>query len=177
MKYAVIHCGSNNIGRNRPREISDSLLDIGETFLDARPNAYIFTHGIIPRDMSPFSSRRARIREVNMLVRSECNLRDRFVYIEPASEFYGPGGYLNEELYWGDNLHLVEAGNEVMARSISEAVRRKQRNTGVGMMGRPNHVLDSYALGQFESIRASPSNPIPPTSSPLGMGSLLFCHL
>ena len=29
MKYAVIHCGSNNIGRNRPREMSDSLLDIG----------------------------------------------------------------------------------------------------------------------------------------------------
>ena len=98
MKYAVIHCGSNNIGRNRPREISDSLLDIGETFLDARPNSYIFIHGIIPRDMSPFSCRRARIREVNMLVRSECNLRDRFVYIEPASEFCGPGGYLNEEL-------------------------------------------------------------------------------
>ena len=138
--------------------------------MDARPNAYIFIHGIIPRDMSPFSSRRARIREVNMLVRSECNLRDRFVYIEPASELCGPGGYLNEELYWGDNLHLVEAGNEIMARSISEAVRKRQSYTGAGTMGRPNPVMDSYAIGEFESIGATPSHRLPPTSSPPGDG-------
>ena len=73
MKYAVIHCGSNNLDRNRPQEIADDLVNIGVTFLDARPNVYIFIHGLIPRDISPFSSRRARIREVNMIVRNVCH--------------------------------------------------------------------------------------------------------
>ena len=121
MKYAVIHCGSNNLDRNRPQEIADDLIKIGVTFLHARPSACVFIHGLIPRDFSPFSSRRTRINEVNMRVRSACHLRDRFVYIEPASDFCEPGGELNEAMYWRDSLHLIEAGNKVMARSISEA--------------------------------------------------------
>ena len=132
MRYAVIHCGSNNLDRNRPQEIADDLLKIGVTFLRARPTACIFIHGLIPRDFSPFSSRRAKIGEVNKRVRSACHLRDGFVYIEPASEFCEPGGELNESMYLGDGLHLIEAGNKVMARSISEAVRRKKSNAGVG---------------------------------------------
>ena len=70
MKYAVIHCGSNNLDQNRPQEIADNLIKIGVTFLHERPSACVFIHGLIPRDFSPFSSRRIRINEVNMRVRS-----------------------------------------------------------------------------------------------------------
>ena len=147
MKYAVIHCGSNNLDRDRPHKIADDLVKIGLTFLDARPAAYIFIHGLIPRDVSPFSSRRAKIRDVNSIVRNACNLSDKMIYIEPANDFCWPDGTLNNALYY-DSLHLVEAGNEVMARSISDALLR-QMNENMVMLGRLNPVINSYAIGEF----------------------------
>ena len=42
-------------------------------------------------------------------------------YIDPDHKWTTAGGILNMNLYYKDNLHLVEKGNEKLAKAITTA--------------------------------------------------------
>ena len=69
MKYAVIHCGTNNVDKHEPRDIADGLVNIGLSFRGTRRGSSVIIHGLLPRDFDALSHRRAKIREVNSIFR------------------------------------------------------------------------------------------------------------
>ena len=54
---------------------------------------------------------RAKIRQVNAILKESYSRLYRFTYIEPADDLCGPDGRLNENLYFKDGLHIVDADN------------------------------------------------------------------
>ena len=141
----------------------------------------VFLHGLLPRDASPQSVRRRKISDVNNLLEGLCGWQ-RMTYIKPCSDFCEINGYLSGIHYYIDNLHLSRVGNETLARTIVSAVKRKKERSN-NQAPSYNYAIfqteflgdrwDSYALGQFESIGATPSHPsshLPASLPPPGDG-------
>ena len=68
------------------------------------------------------TSRRAKIRQVNELVRSLCLCEPNFSFIEESSRWVDNFDRLNEMLYHTDHLHLIKAGNEILASQFVSAI-------------------------------------------------------
>lgn len=126
-KVVVVLCGTNNIDKNSPSEITQGILAIVDYIRKKKPNASIIVCGILPRDLFP-TIRRENIDEVNdelfeYISYSE-ELRDENVYfLAPGKGWTTRGGQLDESLYFTDHLHLVEEGDEKLAKSISRLAK------------------------------------------------------
>ena len=191
IKCAIIMCGTNNIDSNRPQAIADSIVDIGMAIRTARPETAIFLHGLLPRDACPQSYRRVQIEQVNDMLEGLCGWKG-MTFLKPSSDFCEMDGRLSRVRYRTDNLHLLESGNVTLARDIFSAVRRQQEHADKfidffddDVIGLPEYLGNgwdgtlsspSYAMGEFESIGATPSHPLPPTSSPPGDGFPPLLH-
>ena len=118
-KYAIIHCGTNNIDRDRPRDIADGVLSIGLTIQEALPNVKVIITGLFPRDRE-YSFRRDKIKQVNVYLKNGCSHSEirNFYFIQPDEDWCLEDGKLNEELYYQDCLHLNDKGDEKFAKSI-----------------------------------------------------------
>lgn len=129
IKYAVIHCGTNNIDKNRPQDIANGIISIGLTFQDTRPGTRVIIHGLLPRDLDAKSHRRQKIRELNSMLKLMCEREDMplFLYAEPDSGFLQENGQLNEGMYYHDCLHLVEPGDDKLANTIYQAIIKLQK--------------------------------------------------
>ena len=51
LHICVIHCGTNNIDRDTPSDITDGITSIVSVFQTAKPNAKIIITGLLPRDL------------------------------------------------------------------------------------------------------------------------------
>ena len=126
-KVIVVLCGTNNIDKNSAGEIVQGIVAIVGYIRSRKPKISVIVHGILPRDLYP-SARREKAAEVNMELSEYINysdeLREEFVYfLMPEKDWVLKGGLLDESLYFTDHLHLVEAGDEKLAKSISRLVR------------------------------------------------------
>lgn len=126
-KVVVVLCGTNNLDKNNTGEIAQGILAIVDYIRKKKPNVSIVVCGILPRDLYP-TIRRDNIDELNdelfeYISYSE-ELRDEYVYfLAPGTGWTRKGGKLDESLYFTDHLHLVEAGDEKLAKSISRLVK------------------------------------------------------
>ena len=126
-KVVVVLCGTNNIDKNSPSEIAQGILAIVDYIRKKKPDMSIVVCGILPRDLYP-TIRRDNIDEVNnelfeYISYSE-ELRDECVYfLAPEKGWTTRGGKLDESLYFTDHLHLVEEGDEKLAKAISRLVK------------------------------------------------------
>ena len=91
--------------------------------------------GILPWDFSP-GIRRNKIRSVNLQIKDVvAEMNNNFItYIDPDHTWTSSGGALNTNHYFKDNLHLIEKGNEKLAKAITTAL-----NMGCFKQQQPQH--------------------------------------
>ena len=117
LKYVVINCGTNNLDKDNPDEISDGLICIALLFQKRLKQLQIVANGIIPRD-PPNTRRRQKLLEVNQLLRDKCTSYNSLYFLKPDTDWTTLDGGLNKTLYYKDNTHLLENGNKKLAVSI-----------------------------------------------------------
>lgn len=126
-KVIVVLCGTNNMDKNSASEIAQGILAIVDYIHTKKPEVSIIICGILPRDLYA-GSRREKIDEVNEelfeYISFSDELRDENVYFLPPEKGWTlKGGALDESLYFTDHLHLVEGGDEKLAKSIVRLVK------------------------------------------------------
>ena len=114
----IIHCGTNNVDYDQPRDVALGVVSVGLAFLERSPNLTIFITGLLPRD-SKASSRRFKIVQINNYLKYYCETKlKNFRYLDHHSDYLCDDGSLRKELYYKDRLHLVEKGNALFANRI-----------------------------------------------------------
>ena len=76
---------------------------------------------MLPRDAS-WSINRVLIKEVNQILKANCS-KSFFIYIGYDSCWTFANGSLNPDLFFSDNVHLVEKGNLKLAESIFISIK------------------------------------------------------
>ena len=144
VKYVVIHCGTNNIGHDAPKEIANGVFSIGLTYKEKRPDVKVLITGLLPRDEG-WSFRRDLLIETNVYLKKLCSSDDApdFYYMPPPSAFSQDDGTVDKELYYDDLLHLSEAGNNAFGKAIYEKLRK--------IVGRVSF-SDDFAIGEPEIL-------------------------
>ena len=126
-KIIVVLCGTNNIDKNSSSEIAQGILAIVDFIRNKKPNVNIIVCGILPRDLYP-SSRRNKVDDVNeelfqYISYSEELQNENVYFLPPEKGWTARGGELDKNLYFKDHLHLVEEGDEKLAKSITRLVK------------------------------------------------------
>ena len=127
VKVVVVLCGTNNIEKNTPGEIAQGVLAIVDYIQMKKPAVSIIVCGILPRDLLP-TIKREDIEEVNnelfeYISYSEELADKNVIFLAPGKGWTTKGGQLDQSLYFTDHLHLVEEGDEKLAKSISRLVK------------------------------------------------------
>ena len=120
LKNVVILCGTNNLFQDSPEDIADGVIEIAETFQSKYNSINIAISSILPRDAS-WSINRVLIKEVNEILKEKCS-RLFFVYISYDSCWTVANGSLNPDLFFLNNVHLVDQGNLKLAESIFSSI-------------------------------------------------------
>ena len=120
LKNAVILSGTNNLFQDSPEDIADGVIEIAETFQSKCNSINIAIGGILPRDAS-WSINQVLIKEVNEILKEKSS-RLFFTCISYDSCWTVANGSLNPDLFFLDNVHLVEQGNLELAESIFSSI-------------------------------------------------------
>jgi len=121
VRVGVLAVGTNNIDADKSLDIALGMLSCAAKMRELRPHLHVVISAILPRDLH-VTSRRAKIRQVNELVRSLCLCEPNFSFIEESSRWVDSFDRLNEMLYHTDHLHLIKAGNEIFASQLVSAI-------------------------------------------------------
>ena len=161
IKSIVIHCGTNNINRDSPYSIAQGIVSVGLVFMEKNPKLNIIISGILPRDLSSSSLRRKKIEKINYITQQECHIH-KFQYVAHDSSWLCENGYLDRHLYHVDNLHLIERGNEKLAKEIQCKIPKLYMNSSnhsTTLTSHPSYSFssnftlpDDYGIGQSECL-------------------------
>ena len=102
IKSVIIHCGTNNITKNRYDEIADSIICIALILKAKQPSLKVILTGIFPRD-STFSKYREIIPKINNHLKLLSSNYDFMTYLEPDHEWLLKNGCLRDRLQ--NSLH------------------------------------------------------------------------
>ena len=131
LSTCVIHCGTNNIGKDSPSNIARGIITIVEAVHKAKPNAKIIIIGLLPRDQKQGFTRKSTY-TVNDELKCLCqrSTQKNLFLLEPDDTWTMPNGDLDKKLYFQDKLHLIESGNEKLARSVHLSISNlKEKDT------------------------------------------------
>ena len=119
LSTCVIHCGTNNIGKDSLCNIARGIITIAEAVQKAKPNAKIIIIGLLPRDQKQGFMRKSTY-TVNDELKHLCqrSTQKNLFLLEPDDTWTMPNEDLDKKLYFQDNLHLIEGGNEKLAGSV-----------------------------------------------------------
>ena len=117
LKYVIIHCGTNNISKDSPSEIANSILCIALLFKKRNPCLKIIITRIFLWD-DKFSRFCIIVPQINQLLKIFTSTYDFIDFIEPTKDWLKYNGDLNNKLFWTDHLHLSKFGNKKFASSI-----------------------------------------------------------
>ena len=165
LKNVVILCGTNNLFQDSSEDIADGILEIAQTFQSSYNSINIANGGILPRDAS-WSINWVLIKEVNQILKAKCS-KSFFIYVGYDSCWTFTNGTLNPDLFFSDNVHLVEKGNLKLAESIFILI--KNRN-GVTCNKHKQFLISykmavSFKLNNFDFLALSFSTVSKPVSS------------
>ena len=103
----VIICGTNNLDRDKPSDITNGLT-CAVAFLQLKHKRFkIAIFGILPRNKGK-SFRRAKLIEMNNILEYKCIQIPNAIHLEPELNWVKQGFEHNIELYYRDKLHLIE---------------------------------------------------------------------
>ena len=130
LKYVVIHCGTNNIDRDQPRDIANGVIAIGLTLQEKCSGLKVIVTGLLPRDPE-WSHRRKKIKLINYYLKKLCDNFNEFYFMKQDDDWTNKDGNLDEKLYYTDQLHLIEAGNRKLACSILKILSKLMQDEKV----------------------------------------------
>ena len=132
LKYVVIHCGTNNIDRDQPRDIANGVISIGLKLQEKCRGLKVIVTGLLPRH-SEWSQRRKKINSFNYYLEKLCCDRfDDFYFMKQDDDWTDEDGKLDKKLYYADQLNLVEAGNRKFACSILKILSKLMQDEKLG---------------------------------------------
>ena len=100
-------CGTNNIQHDSVEDITGGIIDISSQLRHIYKNSNVIVCGLLPRDES-WSVNRVYIKELNEYLHHKCNFIG-VTYIDQI-DWTSQNGSLKSNLYYDDNLHLIEEG-------------------------------------------------------------------
>ena len=166
LKYVVIHCGTNNIDRDQPRDIANGVISIGLKLQEKCRGLKVIVTGLLPRD-SQWSQRRKKINLINYYLEKLCCDRfDDFYFMKQDDNWTDKDGKLDKKLYYADQLHLVETGNRKFACSILNILSKLMQDEKLGNSSdeRKAHFLFESNSDVNHCKPVSDSKPIRPVS-------------
>ena len=122
IKKAVVLCGTNNLNQHLPEDITDGIIEVASIFKSKYGSIGIFVCGILPRDFS-WSITQVCIKEVSDILKTKC-FQLCFTFICSDSDWTLSNGSLDPDLFYLDNVHLVENGNFKLAGSIFSLIKK-----------------------------------------------------
>ena len=124
MSYVVLICETNNTDKNIPADIVKSIKYPIQLIKCKFYNCKVIVSGILPRDFGA-GIRRYKIRSVNLQIKhavGEMNNNINVTYINPDHTWPTSGDTLSLHIQYKNNLHLIEQGNEKLAKAISTSL-------------------------------------------------------
>ena len=100
---------TNNSFQDSPTDIADGIIDIAQAFQSSYNSINIAIGSILRLDAS-WSINRVLIKEVKQVLKAKCS-KSFFIYIGYDSCWTFANGSLNPDLFFLDNVHLVEKEN------------------------------------------------------------------
>ena len=169
LKYVVIHCGTNNIDRDQPRDIANGVISIGLKLQEKCRGLKVIVTDLLPRD-SEWSQRREKINSINYYLEKLCCDRfDDFYFMKQDDDWTDEDGKLDKKLYYADQLHLVKAGNRKFACSILKILSKLMQDEKLGNSSdeRKAHYLFEFNSDVNHCKPVSHDKPVPlkPVSS------------
>ena len=118
MRCFVLICGTNNIDKDVLADIVKGVKYAIQLIKCRFYNWKVIVSEILPRDVSP-GIRKNKLRLVNIQIKYAVGemINNNFAYIDPEHIWITSGGTLNTNLYNKDDLHLIEKGNEKLAKA------------------------------------------------------------
>ena len=121
VRAAILVCGVNNVDADKPEDIALGMISCAASLREHNPQIHVFITAILPRDLH-VTFRRVKIRQINKILKSLCLCEPDFSYVEESSKWVDGRDQLNEMLYHTDHLHLIKAGNEILASQLVTAI-------------------------------------------------------
>ena len=132
LKYVVIHCGTNNIDRDQPRDKANGVISIGLKLQEKCRGLKVIVTDLLPRD-SEWSQRRKKVNLINYYLEKLCCDRfDDFYFMKQDDDWTDEDGKLDKKLYYANQLHLVEAGNRKFACPILKILSKLMQDEKLG---------------------------------------------
>ena len=126
LKYVIIHCGTNNISKDSPSKIANSILCIALLKKKKRnPYPKIIITGIFLRD-GKFSRFRIIVPQINQLLKIFTSTYDLIDFLEPTKDCSKCNGDFNNKLFWTDHVYLSKFGNKRLTSSIFTLLQQYQ---------------------------------------------------
>ena len=119
IKYALIHCGTNNIDSHQPESIAEALINISEKIHLYNPDIEVILSEILPRDSNFI--RANKITSTNVILKNRCLKSIKTHFLE-HTDWTKSDGTIKTDLFFSDRLHLNERGNEKLSNEIITAI-------------------------------------------------------
>ncbi|ELT95376.1 hypothetical protein CAPTEDRAFT_190791 [Capitella teleta] len=116
-----LHCGSNELSRSSPHHTARSIAEFSDQLLYRFPSMKIVVGGLLPRWNARYSDFNQRVEITNGLLREECA---RCTHRKTYSSVKGMK-WARRANYCADGVHLSQTGNELLARSLHDAIIRQ----------------------------------------------------
>ena len=110
LQYALVQTGTSNSDHDSARDIAHGVLSIGCQLLEKVHGLKVILSGILPRnDKGPLM--RDKIVTTNKFISECCTQKSNMSFIDHQKEWITSDGELKRDLFFIDNIHLVERGN------------------------------------------------------------------
>ena len=92
--------------QDSPEDIADGIIEIAQKFQSSYNSINIAIGGILPRDAS-YSINWVVFKEFDHILKTKCS-KSFFMYIGCDCSWTFANGSINPDLFFSDNVHLVE---------------------------------------------------------------------
>ena len=147
IKYVLVLGGTNNVDHNSPEEIYRDLITFGLSAQAQYWNAKVVIIPLLPRNTKN-SWRWGKINGINALLLCKC-LKHNLYPFKHQLEWLNIDRSLNMSLFYKDGLHLINNGNELLAKEILcsyKSLKIKLFNSGI----RSFEDVTSFSLNNSE---------------------------
>ena len=129
--------------QDSPEDIADGIIEIAQIFQSKYNSINIAIGSILPCNGS-WSINQVLIKEVNEILKAKCST-SFCIYVSYNSCWTVANGSLNPDLFFLDNVHLLEKGNLKSAESIFSAIEK----CSVVTFNKHKQFLISYKMAVF----------------------------
>ena len=111
-EYAIIHCGTNNLGHNSPLKTAEGLINNACILKENYKNLYIFVSCLLPKNDEK-SLKRSLLYAVNCYLKEFCTYQLHYIDLDSG---WTLNNHLNTEPFRSENLHLNRKGYEKLSK-------------------------------------------------------------